>query len=302
MAAAARGAARSSAQPRTQVSAKAAAAKRGASKTYTPAKLAAARRMGLAPLTALTVAGAVVVLGGFGLAATDARARAYADKVSVQVDRALIAQGLKVQTLTIQGATPDAQADIARASGLYRDEPILHLDLQALRQRIEQVGWVKSARVVRLLPDTIVVAVTQRPTFAVWEHGGKAMVIDDTGHAIPEADPARFASLPLVVGEGADQAAPVILPLVRRYPQLMDHLDALIRVDGRRWDLRMKDGGLIQLPASGEDAALAQLDQLDQKSRILDLGFERIDLRDPTLVAVRPRETAPPGQLVANGA
>lgn len=307
MAAAARGAARSSAQPRTQGSAKAGlakggGAKRGPSKPYAPAKLAAAQRMGLAPLTALTVAGAVVILGAFGLAATDARARAFADKVSAQVDRALIAQGLKVQTLTIQGASPDAQADIARASGLYRDQPILHLDLQALRQRIEQVGWVKSARVVRLLPDTIVIAVTQRPTFAVWEHDGKAMVIDNTGHAIPEADPARFANLPLVVGDGADQAAPTILPLVKSHPQVMDHLDALIRVDGRRWDLRMKDGGLIQLPASGEDAALAELDQLEQKSRILDLGFERIDLRDPTLVAVRPRETAPASQLVANGA
>jgi cell division protein FtsQ len=302
MAAVVRGAARSPAQPRTQATARSGAAKRGPAKGYTPAKLSAVRRIGLAPLSALTIAGAVVVLGAFAVAASDARARAFAARLGADLDRQLIAQGLKVQTLTIQGATPDAQADIARATNLYRDEPILHLDLQALRRRIEQVGWVKSARVVRLLPDTIVVAVTQRPTFAVWEHAGKAMVIDNTGHPIPEADPARFANLPLVVGDGADQAAPAILPIVRAHPQLMDHLDALIRVDGRRWDLRMKDGGLIQLPASGEDAALVELDQLDQKSRILELGFERIDLRDPSLVAVRPRETAPPGQLVANGA
>jgi cell division protein FtsQ len=46
----------------------------------------------------------------------------------------------------------------------------------------------------------------------------------------------------------------------------------------------------VQLPAVGEDAALIQLDQLDGRQRILDLGFERIDLRDPALVAVRPRQ------------
>jgi len=63
-----------------------------------------------------------------------------------------------------------------------------------------------------------------------------------------------------------------------------------VRVDNRRWDLRLKDGGLVQLPAVGEDAALIQLDQLDGRQRILDLGFERIDLRDPALVAVRPRQ------------
>jgi cell division protein FtsQ len=62
-----------------------------------------------------------------------------------------------------------------------------------------------------------------------------------------------------------------------------------VRVDGRRWDVRLKDGSLIQLPALGEDSALIQLDQLDQKQRLLSLGFERIDLRDPGEVVVRPR-------------
>jgi cell division protein FtsQ len=79
-------------------------------------------------------------------------------------------------------------------------------------------------------------------------------------------------------------------------------MDALVRVDNRRWDLRMKDGSLIQLPAVGEEEALMQLEQLDERSRILELGFERIDLRNPDVVAVRPRETAPSGQLVAAGA
>lgn len=302
MAVVVRGAARSSAQPRAQASAKAGAAKRGKGSAYTPAKLAATRKVGLSPLSAVAIAALVAVVGGLAIVASDARVRHFAQDITTGVDQQLTALGLRVRAVNIQGATSDAQADIARASGLYRDEPILHVDLETLRHRIEQVGWVKNARVVRLLPDTIVIAVSQRPTFAVWEHGGRAIVIDNTGHAIPEADPARFANLPLVVGDGADQASPAILPVVRAHPLVMQHLDALVRVDNRRWDLRMKDGSLIQLPASGEDAALIQLDQLDQKSRILELGFERIDLRDPELVAVRPREIAPPGQLVANGA
>jgi len=302
MAVVVRGAARSSSQPRAQASAKVGAAKRRKGSAYIPAKLAATRRIGLAPLSAVSIAALIAVLGGLAIVASDARVHSFAQAMATGVDEQLAAQGLRIRDLNIQGASPDAQADIARACGPLRDQPILHVDLGALRRRVEQVGWVKSARVVRLLPDTIVVAVVQRPTFAVWEHAGRVLVIDNTGHAIPEADPARFANLPLVVGDGADQAAPRILPVVRSHPLVMQRLDALVRVDNRRWDLRMKDGGLIQLPASGEDAALIQLDQLDQKSRILELGFERIDLRDPELVAVRPREVAPPGQLVANGA
>jgi cell division protein FtsQ len=302
MAVVVRGAARSTAKPRAQASTKVAGPKRGKASAYNPAKLAATRRVGLSPLSAAAIAALVAAVGGLAIVASDARVRHFGQQIATGVDQQLIAQGLRVRAVNIQGATSDAQADIARASGLYRDEPILHVNLETLRHRVEQVGWVKSARVVRLLPDTIVIAVNQRPTFAVWERGGHALVIDNTGHAIPEADPAHFANLPLVVGDGADMASPAILPVVRSHPLVMQHLDALVRVDNRRWDLRMKDGSLIQLPASGEDAALIQLDQLDQKSRILELGFERIDLRDPELVAVRPREIAPPGQLVANGA
>ncbi len=92
-----------------------------------------------------------------------------------------------------------------------------------------------------------------------------------------------------MVGEGAAAAAPEILPQVRARPRLMQRLEALVRVDDRRWDIRLKDGGLIQLPADNMESALIQLDQLDQKARVLELGFDRIDLRDPELVAVRPR-------------
>ena len=80
------------------------------------------------------------------------------------------------------------------------------------------------------------------------------------------------------------------LALLRSRPQLLQRMEALVRVDDRRWDIRLNDGGLIQLPAENEDSALIQLDQLDQKARILELGFARIDLRDPEMVAVRPRE------------
>ena len=82
----------------------------------------------------------------------------------------------------------------------------------------------------------------------------------------------------------------------------MGQMDALVRVDDRRWDLRMKDGSLIQLPADGVESALMQLERLDQRSRILELGFDRIDLRNPDVVAVRPRQTQSPGPPLVAGA
>ena len=46
----------------------------------------------------------------------------------------------------------------------------------------------------------------------------------------------------------------------------------------------------------------AELDQLDQRSRILELGFARIDLRDPDMIAVRPRDVPETTQPTDGGA
>ncbi len=161
-----------------------------------------------------------------------------------------------------------------------------------MRDRVQTVGWVKEARVVRLLPDTLIVDVKEHDRLAVWQVGGKAHVIDAQGIVIPGADAGRYPRLPLVVGKGADQAASDVLPLLAQRPRLMAKIDALVRVDERRWDLRLKDGALIQLPAVDQESALIRLDALDQRERLLDLGFARIDLRTPEEVAVRPSEGA----------
>ena len=69
----------------------------------------------------------------------------------------------------------------------------------------------------------------------------------------------------------------------------MAKVDAVQRIDGRRWRLRLKDGSDIDLPATHEDGALLQFDQLEGRSHLLDVGFERIDLRDPNMITVRPK-------------
>ncbi|WP_332764637.1 cell division protein FtsQ/DivIB [Phenylobacterium sp.] len=303
MPAAMRGGSRVSAKPRAKAppstKARPQPKKQGA---YAPGKLKAARGVGLSPAYALAAAAAVLALTMGVTLATGGRGQALHSAINEAVGSEFASLGFKLKAVHVQGASTMATADILKAAGVYEDQPVLGLDLEEVRKRIETVGWVKEARVVRLLPDTLVLAVVERRQLAVWQSGGKSRVIDETGRVIPEADPRRFPNLPLIVGAGANEFAAQILPEVAARPRLAERLEALVRVDGRRWDLRLKDGSLVQLPAVDEGAALIQLEQLDQRSRILELGFERIDLRDPTTVAVRPRDGALPGQLVANGA
>ena len=245
----------------------------------------------------------LVLVAALGVTlATGHRGERLAQATGATIDGKFGDAGFRLKAIHVEGASPMATADIVRIAGVYKDQPLLGMDLEALRKRIETVGWVKQARIVRLLPDTLVVAVVERRQLAVWQHAGHQFVIDDHGQVIPEADAKRFSTLPLVVGEGGAEHAPEILPVIAQRPKLMERMDALVRVDDRRWDLRLKDGSLIQLPAVGEEESLMRLEQLDQRSRIMELGFERIDLRNPDVVAVRPRQAPPPGgPLAADG-
>ena len=296
--------ARTASAGRAPASARAARAR----EAQTHAKSPKPQRAGLGPRLALTVA-AVVILGGAAAGLVIAhRDRSHpapaADGSAPAAHASLLGRltaplGFRLARVEVQGAPDMAKADILRGAALTQDAPILDVNLDEVRQRVEATGWVKDAKIVRLLPDTLVVAVTPRTPAAIWQHLGVSKVVDLDGQLIDGADPARFPDLPLVVGEGAAEEARNILPLLRQHPDVMTRVDALVRVDGRRWDLRLKDGSLIQLPAIGADSALIQLDQLDQKQRLLSLGFERVDLRDPDEVVVRPRPAAGAAQPLA---
>ena len=298
-----RGAGRGNARSRAKAPVSPGRPRASAKGLQTAAKLRAARGVGLPPNFAIAVAGLVFGVGIVVTLATGHRAEALADNTRQAVAGQSAGLGFKIRNIHVQGASPMAERAVREAAGLRIGQPILDVDLDRVRKSVEGVGWVRDAQVVRLLPDTLVVAVRQRETMAVWQNRGRTWVIDSSGRPIPEADAGRFPQLPLIVGDGANEGAAQILQAVQSRPRLVERLEAIVRVDGRRWDLRLKDGGLVQLPAVEEESALIQLDQLDQRQRILELGFERIDLREPGIVAVRPRGAPLPGEpLVADGA
>lgn len=267
-------------------------------------KLLAARGLGLTPRAALMLAGGlaaagllvVLTVGGVGQVAAANLGRFVSDQAAPL--------GFSVKEVLIQGASPFAVEDIRRAGGITPGAPILGLDLAQVRKDVSQVGWVKDVRVVRLLPGTIVLGVVEHQRLAVWQHGGVSRVVDETGRVIPEADAARFADLPLIVGSGAPSEAAAMLAEIDRRPRLKSRFLALVRVDQRRWDIHLKSGMIIRLPADGEQDALTRLDRYDARAQVLDMDLARIDLLDAAMTLFRRAPDTPgpvSAELVANG-
>jgi len=231
--------------------------------------------------------------------ATGHRAEALGNAFSGFVDGRMASAGLNLQNVRLVGVSDIASPDIKKALKFHKGQPLALMDLKAVQAQVEGVGWVKQANVRRQFPNLLVITVTERPRLAVWQYQGKNAVIDDQGHVIPEARASAFPDLPYIVGEGANEVAPEIIELMQARPALMQKTYALQRVDTRRWNILLKNGAVIKLPALNQDQAMARLDALVAQQRVLDQGLAEIDLLDPNSLVVVPLDPHAPAKITA---
>lgn len=206
-------------------------------------------------------------------------------------ESAMAGAGLTVQAVTLEGRNETAQREIAQMLGIKRGDLMLYVDVDEARARIEALPWVKSAEVRRVWPDRILVRIVERSPVAIWQKDGATVVIDIEGKPIAGEDPSRFASLPLVVGQGAETAVASLLKLVATQPNLKSRVKSAVRVGERRWNLQLDNAVEVRLPEEGAEAALAELVRLDREQSVLSRDIKAIDLRYPDRFIVK----LPPG-------
>jgi cell division protein FtsQ len=205
--------------------------------------------------------------------------------------------GLRVQNVVVSGEHKTPDVLVQAALGVHRGDPILGFSVAGARDRLETINWVRSAVVERQLPGTISVQLTERRPYAVWQHDGKFVLVDEKGNMVTDSDVAAFADqLPLIVGAGAPQAAARLLDALAARPDLQARMAAAVRVGGRRWDLHMKSGTDVELPEAAEAQALTRLEQLQTSHALLDRPLRVIDMRLPDRLVLRPYPAAVAGK------
>lgn len=200
------------------------------------------------------------------------------------------AAGLAIGEISISGQTLTSEQAIFDALGIEPHTSTVSFDVEAARQRIAELPAVESVTVRKTYPGDVIVTVTEKVPVARWRVDGITFVVDESGEQIGE-DRGAYADLPLVVGDGANDDAMVMIRALDQYPDLKDGLVALSRIADRRWDLIYDTGLRVQLPELGVARALRNLDGYQADYQLLDRDVTVIDLRVDTLVAVRPTKT-----------
>ena len=234
---------------------------------------------------------ALLAGGGFWLACSGLPARA-ASGAQQKIYRITARHGFAVRNILVQGRVntdPDVLRGLVNAAP---GDPLLALNPRDVRESIERVSWIAQAHVERRLPDTVYIKLTERAPLALWQNKGKLRLIDKDGVILTDAGLQKFSALPLVVGEEAPAHAAALLSLVAAESSLMPRLEAATWIGNRRWNLTLKGGVTVELPADDTGLALHRLGTAQQAEELLDKNISAVDLREPGRITVQTKPGA----------
>ncbi|MCR6632619.1 MAG: cell division protein FtsQ/DivIB [Magnetospirillum sp.] len=256
-------------------------------------RLSALQKMaaGGVAMTALVVGGAVLWHSGV--------IQRTAQSAVASVLNATARAGFRIEEVTITGRGRTALEDVAAALGAPHGSPILGVDIERVRDRLEAIPSVKVAAVERHLPGSIHLAIVERQPVAIWQNNGEHVLVDAEGHQIPGAI-AGFEELPLVVGDGAGIRAEELLTMLSSEPQLATRVKAAVRVGNRRWNLMLDNavhGVEVRLPEDQAEAAWHRLAQLEREKGVTNRQVSMIDLRTPDRMVLKTERPASPAEL-----
>ncbi len=192
--------------------------------------------------------------------------------------------GLQVKAVYADGRRHTARDLLEGQLDIAVGQPILGIDTDAAKVRLEALPWVAKASVGRLLPDTIKVRLEEHKPLALWQNGGSFSLIDGAGGVIisdlnTDDVGRRFSKLRVLVGDNAPDHAVDLFHMLKAEPELSARVKAATWVGNRRWTLRLDNKIDVLLPENAPLAAWRFLARTEREKNLLDRALLVIDLR-----------------------
>lgn len=199
--------------------------------------------------------------------------------------------GMTVKNIEVSGREKTDTNALLAAIGQKPGTPIITFDVDAARERIEELSWVRSATVERQMPDTLIVSVVERKPLALWQTEDRGHVlIDGDGEQLQNYELGDYLDLPVLVGDDAPENAAEMLATLQTIPELYEQVTGAQRIGHRRWNIQLANGMFIRLPEQDMAKAWQRLETLNREHDLLNRDVLIVDLRlaDRTFVRLTP--------------
>ena len=180
-----------------------------------------------------------------------------------------------------------SSAEIIGTLDLEKGRPIFAYSVPAMEQALTRLPWIDKVTVERQFPDTITIQFVEHRPDLIIRHTQGDFLATWGGRRLGLPRESDYDQLPQVFGTPSHASILGLHSLIAEYPRIVNQLDGATYLHGRRWSLKLTTGTIIQLPASGIEATLADFRRIDEKYDFTLLVNSEIDLRDPERLSIR---------------
>jgi cell division protein FtsQ len=183
----------------------------------------------------------------------------------------------------VEGVEHTPNNALLQALALQKGSSLVGFSTAGARERLESLSWVREAVVNRSLPSTIKVEIFEhKPVARLLENsedgGQDVWIINTEGARIAIDSAGEFASLPIIQGLGAEKEAAGLVTLIKE-TGFYNKVVTAVYVGERRWNLGFAGDMWVQLPENDALNALAILEQLEKRQKVLQKAGAMVDLR-----------------------
>lgn len=203
-------------------------------------------------------------------------------------------QGLVLEDIVVTGRERTSKEELNQVLRLNRGDNMLKINVYDIKDKIEQLPWIKQAYVRRsLLPNVLHIDIEERQVKAIWQINEKFYPLDEDGKVI-EADYQITEPILLIVGAGAPENFKNLLAALKDGDKdYIERVKVANFISGRRWNLILDDirnGVTVKLPEDDIAKAWKKLVKLDETKGIFKRKLTIIDLRLPNKIVVKLRK------------
>jgi len=197
-----------------------------------------------------------------------------------------------INFIKIKGANQPLVNEIRLLTGL--DLPISSYDvnLHELQNKIELMNAVKNVN-ISIAENIVYIQVQPREPAIYWLNTNGLELLDPDGVSMGIVESGRpNLDLPLIAGVGASIAIDEALFIYSNSNSFSNEILGLVRIGERRWDIILKNGRKIMLPADGLTKVYKNLIRENKVKKLLSVNFSLLDLRNPNRMMIRRQKDA----------
>lgn len=192
--------------------------------------------------------------------------------------------GAIVHTISISAdPKPKDLTILATAAAVPTGTHTYSIDLAELNQRIDNTAGVKNSAVRRRPNGNLDVKAQMHTAVAQWTDGTNFFPLSADGTIVRRPSDARDMETVLFRGALPND----ISTITAAAHNMIEHVDFLEWIEGRRWNLHTKDGITVMLPEDNPASAIASLIVLNNNHQLLSRDITMIDMRDDARILVK---------------